>query len=80
MFGFLYEMLGGQHDTIGRRRGQPSVTYDAGAGAFVCDDGPDHLEKWPGRGETPGGTREAATTGLTVAEEMHELLAARKTP
>lgn len=77
MFGFLYEMLGGQHDTIGRRRAAPSVAWDHEQAAFVASDGPDQVDPWPGRGQMPGPAREptAPTSGQTVVEEMRELLA-----
>lgn len=86
MFGFLYELMGGAHETLpARRRTAPSVSFDPVAGAFVSVDG-DPLEDvpWPGRGDVPGQlAREpqtAAAGELTLAEEMQRLVAERATP
>lgn len=81
MFGFLYEMMAGQHGELPRRRTHPTVEYDGAAGGFVSADGADLNEEWLGRGEVPGqrareaALRDAAAAhdGQTIADEMREL-------
>lgn len=79
MFGFVYEMLGGAHDELPRRRG-PAITYDAAEGAFMAKqtdlDDVGHAP-WLGRGEVPGQAAADPTMpvdGLTVADEARELM------
>lgn len=82
MFGFLFELMAGQHgDLSRRRRTDPSVAFDARAGGFVSIDGADGETEWLGRGEIPGqrareaALREAALAreGQTLADEMRQL-------
>lgn len=82
MFDFLYELLGGEHRDLPRRRREaPDVEFDAAAGTFVSADGADTSGVWLTRGEIPGAPRAAAVAneGQTVADEMREL-AQRTTP
>lgn len=78
MFGFLYEMLGGDHEELSRRRG-PAITYDRTEAAFLAPqselDDVGHTP-WLGRGEVPGVPPldpAAPTQGLTIADEAREL-------
>lgn len=79
MFGFLYELMAGQHGELSRRRrADPSVEFDRRAGSFVSVDGADLETEWLGRGEIPGQrAREAARRDAdargTVADEMRTL-------
>lgn len=80
MFGFLYEMLGGAHKTLPRRRRTDgSIEFDAVDGAFVAEDGVDAglEDRWLCRGEVPGQVAlepQTAPAGeLTLAEEMQHL-------
>lgn len=79
MFGFLYEMLGGAHDELPRRRG-PAIVYDPDEAAFVAPqtdlDDVGHAP-WLGRGEVPGAAAAdpaIPVEGLTVADEARELM------
>lgn len=77
MFGFLYELMGGQHGELPRRRADPTIEYDRDAGGFVSADGADLGGEWLGRGEVPGQRARDATAALeragqTLADEMRE--------
>lgn len=79
MFGFLYELMGGQHGELPRRRAAPTIDYDRDEGTFVSVDGADLGGEWLGRGEVPGQrAREAAValerSGQSLADEMRELV------
>jgi hypothetical protein len=92
MFGFLYEMLGGEHEECAPRRAAPVTAAPGdgrGVGDFVVDHGDTSIlagpEPWLQRGERPGETVNVAQQeeGLTVAEELRRLAAAieqRHTP
>lgn len=82
MFGFLYELMVGQHGELPRRRrAEPLVEFDGRSGGFVSADGADRETEWLGRGEIPGQrAREAALReaelvhrGQTLADEMRQL-------
>lgn len=81
MFGFLYEMLGGEHEDLRRRRRtEGTIAFDPTTGAFVAADGLDDRDAaWLGRGEVPGRSAlepQTAPAGeITLAEEMQHLAA-----
>lgn len=85
MFGFLYEMLGGEHDELARRRRpDPLIAFDGAAGVFVVNEPLSAESGWLGRGQVPGQRpleAAIATPGtVSLVEEMQQLAAARRRP
>jgi hypothetical protein len=85
MFGFLYEMLGGEHETLPHRRGAPIAAAPLAAAGpsrmgdfLVGEDEPVHADPWLQRGEVPGQPA-AAPVDLaddgSVAGELRRLAA-----
>lgn len=76
MFGFLYEMMAGQHDELSRRRRADTLTFDRGEQTFIAEERNLEENRWLGRGEVPGAALADATgaAGQTVAEETRRLL------
>lgn len=75
MFGFLYELMTGQHGELPRRRrAEPLVEFDKTTKAFMSTDGSDLETEWLGRGEIPGQrAREAALREAAIARESQPL-------
>jgi hypothetical protein len=85
MFGFLYEMMAGQHGELPGRRGRAAaIAFDASAGTFAVDDAgrADEGDPWLGRNEVPGAARHEPTITDTgsVVDEMRELAGRPQTP
>jgi hypothetical protein len=80
MFDLLYEMIGGQHHELPRRRRFADPRLDDAGAVFVAPDEPQHTG-WLGREEVPGARavplEAAAVDGdpQSVVEEIRALLA-----
>lgn len=75
MFGFLYELMTGQHGELPRRRrADPRVEFDKTTKVFMSTDGADLETEWLGRGEIPGQRARdlAQDEAQTLADEMRQ--------
>lgn len=83
MFDVLYEIFGGQHGELPRRRRFADPGLDAAGTVFLAPDEPQHTG-WLGRGQVPGARivpiEAAAVDGdlQSVVEEIRALAQPRR--
>lgn len=75
MFSFLYEMMGGEHEELPRRKVTGGISWDPTLGTFVADESVPHNDEWLGRGQLPGTVSQdaPAPNDGSVADEIRQL-------